>query len=328
MNYEIRDCIDAGTEFCPCHLAESGDCILCSQLCGKSFCDCVNWKGVCIYQEYFWNGNKAKSERQNFSCSIVKKININDSFFLFYIGVTHKMAQDLMHPGSFVFLRKEDTIAFYDTPISIMDVDLEENIIKVVIESKGIKTKELLSLKENDKVLLRGPYWNGVLGLKNIYKCRDSNVLLIARGIGQAPLVPVMKKLYSNGNNIFVILDTVNCKDTFIKEYLDMCNAKVVTTPTLIKGKLTEEFKKFITGYINKENIKLIHVDAQDIIVYELLEFIENNNIKITCCNNAKMCCGEGICGTCSVRYKGHVVKRLCKLQTDPEYIFKDRRLI
>lgn len=328
MNYEIRDCIDAGTEYCPCHLAESGDCILCSQLCGKSFCDCVNWKGVCIYQEYFWNGNKAKGERKSFSCSIVKKEIINDSYFMFHISVTHKMAQDLVHPGSYVFLRKEDTVAFYDTPISVMDVDLEENIIKVVIESKGIKTKELLTLNENDKVLLRGPYWNGVLGLKSIYKCRDSNVLLIARGIGQAPLIPVIKKLYSNGNNIFVILDTVNYNDTFIQEYLNMCSAKVMKVPILKKGELTEEFKKLIKENIIRENIKLIHVDAQDIIIYELLENLENNEIKLTCCNNAKMCCGEGICGTCSVRYKGHVVKRLCKLQTEPEYIFKDRRLI
>lgn len=47
MDYEVIDCIDAGTEFCPCHLAEEGECILCSQLHGKCFCDCVNWKGVC-----------------------------------------------------------------------------------------------------------------------------------------------------------------------------------------------------------------------------------------------------------------------------------------
>ncbi|NFG18899.1 sulfide/dihydroorotate dehydrogenase-like FAD/NAD-binding protein, partial [Clostridium botulinum] len=49
MEYEIKDCIDAGSEYCPCHLAETGDCILCSQLSGKKFCDCINWKGVCIY---------------------------------------------------------------------------------------------------------------------------------------------------------------------------------------------------------------------------------------------------------------------------------------
>ena len=48
MFKETIDCIDAGSEFCPCHLAESGECILCSQLQGSHFCDCLNWKGVCI----------------------------------------------------------------------------------------------------------------------------------------------------------------------------------------------------------------------------------------------------------------------------------------
>ena len=28
MFKETIDCIDAGSEFCPCHLAESGECIL------------------------------------------------------------------------------------------------------------------------------------------------------------------------------------------------------------------------------------------------------------------------------------------------------------
>jgi dihydroorotate dehydrogenase electron transfer subunit len=51
-------------------------------------------------------------------------------------------------------------------------------------------------------------------------------------------------------------------------------------------------------------------------------------NIKFSCANNAKMCCAEGICGTCTNRYKGHVTKKLCKYQTDPKFIFERRRLI
>ena len=68
MFKETIDCIDAGTEFCPCHLAESGECILCSQLQGGHFCDCLNWKGVCIYQEFHDNGNKAKEQRKTYTC--------------------------------------------------------------------------------------------------------------------------------------------------------------------------------------------------------------------------------------------------------------------
>ena len=35
MTYKEEVCIDAGSENCPCLLAESGDCITCSRLKGK-----------------------------------------------------------------------------------------------------------------------------------------------------------------------------------------------------------------------------------------------------------------------------------------------------
>jgi NAD(P)H-flavin reductase len=73
-----------------------------------------------------------------------------------------------VHPGSFVFLRNPSTDQFYDAPLSIMDVDLQENTIKIAIEIKGTKTKKLDELKEDEDVLVKGPFWNGVLGL-NIY---------------------------------------------------------------------------------------------------------------------------------------------------------------
>ena len=70
MFKETIDCIDAGSEFCPCHLAESGECILCSQLQGSHFCDCLNWKGVCIYQELYNYCIKAKEQRKSYTVNV------------------------------------------------------------------------------------------------------------------------------------------------------------------------------------------------------------------------------------------------------------------
>lgn len=327
MDYEIKDCIDAGTEYCPCHLAETGDCILCSQLSGKKLCECTNWKGVCIYQEYIWNRKKAKEGRKNYICTILNKEKIGEELLIFTILVPHKLAQDLVYPGSFIFLRNPKTKQFYDTPISVMESDTRENTLKVAIEIKGIKTKSIDSVDVDDKILIRGPFWNGVLGLKNINKSKDGTSVLVCRGIGQAPIVPVMKKLYSNGNKIIAIIDKTNFNNVFIKNYLDMCNATLIECSVFSKGDLTEEFKKSLFNIIKDENVNLIHCAAQDIIIYKALNLIEDS-INFSCSNNAKMCCGEGVCGTCTVRYKGQVVKRLCKLQVDPKYIFKDRRLM
>ncbi|ENK1242045.1 sulfide/dihydroorotate dehydrogenase-like FAD/NAD-binding protein [Clostridium sporogenes] len=327
MEYEIKDCIDAGSEYCPCHLAETGDCILCSQLSGKKFCDCINWKGVCIYQEFMWNGKKAKEERETYLGKILEKNNIEDKTIVLTIALSHRLCQQLVYPGSFVFLRNKDDFGFYDAPISIMDANTEENIIKVAIEIRGVKTKTIADLDENDDILVRGPFWNGVLGLKNVYRAKNGTSILISRGIGQAPLVPVMKKLNSNGNKIIAIIDNSGYENILIKDYLKLYNAEVIELNTLKAGELTDDLKNKLKEILDKEDINIIHCSSQDIIIYKLVEFLDDK-VPISSSNNAKMCCGEGVCGTCTVRYKGHIVKRLCKIQTEPKYVFRERRLI
>jgi len=327
MDYEVKDCIDAGTEYCPCHLAETGDCILCSQLSGKTFCDCINWKGVCIYQEYILNGNKANSMRKSCKCKVVKKEMPEENLIIYTLKAPHSVACNLTHPGSYIFARDPKTMEYYDTPLSIMEADTEENKLKIAIEKRGIKTKTICELNEGDGLLIRAPFWNGALGLKNIYNAKGGTSLIICRGIGIAPGIPVIKKLHSNGNKIITILDSTPFKNIFGVEYLNMFKADVYNCETLYQGSLSEEFKKLIISILNTENINLIHCGGPDILIYELLNFIDDS-VKFSCCNNSKMCCGEGICGTCSTRYRKHVVKRLCKVQVDPKYIFKGRRLI
>ncbi|WP_139904297.1 sulfide/dihydroorotate dehydrogenase-like FAD/NAD-binding protein [Clostridium thermarum] len=327
MNYEVTDCIDAGTEYCPCHLAQVGECILCSQLSGKTFCDCINWKGVCIYQEYVWNGNKAKNQRKNYFCKVLKKEMIDNKVIIFTLLTSHKIAQDLMHPGSYIFMRSPKTTQFYDTPISIMDVNTEENWIKVAIEIKGIKTKSIDTVQENENMLIRAPFWNGIFGLKNVYSAKDGLSLVIARGIGQAPMVPVLRKLYSNRNQLIVVLDNGNYRSNFVSEYLSMYDCKVINCKTLEKGELTDELKEVIDRAIEEDKVNLIHCDGADILNFKVIEYV-NDRVKTSSCNNARMCCGEGVCGSCSARYKGHVVKRLCKIQTEPKKFFEGRRLI
>lgn len=327
MNYEVTDCIDAGTEFCPCHLAEAGECILCSQLSGKTFCDCINWKGVCIYQEYIWNGGKAKPQRNNIVCKVIKKEVIDKKLVIYTLLVTHRIVQQLLHPGSYIFIRNPKYIQFYDAPISIMDTNLEENWIKVAIEIKGIKTKTINEIKEGEDAHIRAPFWNGVFGLRNIYNSKDGVSLIIARGIGQAPMIPVIKKLYSNGNKIITIIDKVPYKDIFVKDYLDMYNCQVIEANTLVKGELDEGLKDIIEDLLSKENINLVHCDGADILNLKISEYIKDR-AKVSCCNNAKMCCGEGVCGSCSARFSGRVVKRLCKVQTEPKNLFEGRRFI
>ena len=95
-------------------------------------------------------------------------------------------------------------------------------------------------------------------------------------------------------------------------------------TPTIdIVKKLSDAL------YINLE----ILVNWTDILnvepnVIDFLDELERQDIDSSCCNNFKMCCGEGVCGSCTARFSGHRVKRFCKIQASPRSIFEGRRLI
>lgn len=327
MNYEVRDCIDAGTEFCPCHLAASNECIICSQLSGKSFCDCINWKGTCILQEYSSHGNNPKAQRKSYNAQIVERAMLEEDVLKLRIKIPRKLCQDLSYAGSYIFLRKPNTMQFYDTPISIMHVDLDENIITVAIEIRGIKTKNILSVNEGEKILVRGPFWNGIFGLKNIYALKNSKAIIAARGIGAAPMVPVMDKLIANNNEVILLLDKAPFNTFITEEYVKKYPIGIWEINMLEKGELTEEFINCAQELIRDKGFELLHCSAADILSYKVTKKFKDT-IKLSCCNNAKMCCGEGVCGSCSSRYSGHIVKRLCKVQCEPSNLFEGRRLI
>ena len=330
MFKETIDCIDAGSEFCPCQLAESGECILCSQLQGNHFCDCLNWKGVCIYQEFHDNGNKAKEQRKTYTCKVSEKILYPDDILLIKFEAPHKLVIDLARPGSFIFVRSEENV-YFDVPISILESDIETNIISIMIEVRGIKTKQLLNIKAGGNITIRGPYWNGVFGLKNIGKQKNNDTLVIARGIGMAPMMPVIEKLIENGNSVTLLLDKQPFKDIYVSEWLDKLNIVPQEMNLIEKGQLSPEGKVAIKSIVKYNNISLIHIAGADILTYSIIDFLdslERQDIDLSCCNNFKMCCGEGVCGSCTARFSGHRVKRFCKVQASPRGIFEGRRLI
>ena len=327
---EIIECIDAGTEFCPCKLAEAGECIVCSQLHGSCFCDCINWKGVCIYHEFINNGSKAKEGRKTYNCLVTKRTLYENDVLLIKFKAPHKLTIDLSKPGSFIFIRTSDNNIYFDVPISILESNIENNEISIMIEIRGVKTKKLLEINENEEITIRGPYWNGVFGLNNVFNQKNNEVLVIAKGIGIAPMIPVIRKLDLNGNDINLILDISPYKDNYVKEYLDEYNLNIINEELLDKGKLTNKAKVLIKDFIEK-GVKYIHIAGADILTTNIIDFLDENDykdVKLSCCNNTKMCCGEGICGSCTIRFAGRKVKRFCKLQTDPRKVFEDRRLI
>ncbi len=113
----------------------------------------MQFNGVCIYQEYASNNYKAKESRKYYNCKILEKNKFEDNIIIFTLEASDKLVSELVHPGSYIFVRRPDTETRFDTPISIMDTDTRNNTITIAIELKGAKTKALDVLKKGKRCL-------------------------------------------------------------------------------------------------------------------------------------------------------------------------------
>lgn len=318
MYRKLFECIDAGGENCPCYLAATGDCITCSRLSGKEYCDCV-WRGVCIYNEFVLNNKKVNNPRKEFSAQIERKKIYRDDLTVYVLNVGKGMALKSCRPGSYIFARSSKTEKFYDVPISIMYSDIEKGQIHIAIKVISAKTKKLT--EEKDFFEIRGPYRNGLHGLKSIEKAFDGKTLIIARGVGIAPAIQLINEIYKK-SKIELIVDTTKTNRELIRDYLDNFDIQ-------IRYMNLEDHDDEITiaELIRKEEYSLISVFASDYFTMLFGNIARENKPKagLLLSNNFNICCGEGICGACSVvNDKGETIK-MCKCQMNGEEVLRRR---
>lgn len=331
---KISDCIDAGTEYCPCYLAETGDCIMCSQLQGKVFCDCTNWKGVCIYQEYVSNRLHMKGSRKIIPCKVLMREQVTSSVTLLTIQVSKTLARELNQPGAYVFLRTLNSPVYFDIPMSIMRVNERKNTVDIAVQERGIKTKSLVEIDngnivKTDELLLRGPYWNGIMGLKYIKGFQNGKALLIVRGIGQASALPVAKKLLQGGNEVEVLLDTGKIEANFTGDLFSGMGCHVIEKEVLALKSLTipAETLEYIGNSLTQRGVGLIYCGGPDLLHQGVSRLLQQQagNVYLASSNNAHLCCGEGVCGSCQTRLVDGTRVKVCKTQVEPLIIYGGR---
>jgi len=295
-------CIDAGSPYCPCHLAKTDNCLICSMLQGKDICDC-KWQGICVYQEYIWaNGNI--EERKLISAPLVEKKFISDKLVTLKITLPQaSLVRDYNQPGAFAFLRPENSLEYYDVPLCVMDVDESDKSLSFAVNVIGPKSKAIA--RAENRVLVRGPYWNGLFGLKHIKSSYNKHWLIIGRGIGQASIIPVVKNLMRGNNKITVLLDPGSI-GIGIQEF-DLNN-------TFQKIRLRELMEK-----VGMDFVYSCGSDAQHKLIQNVLNKL-GCSIPLIISNNHQLCCGEGVCGSCEAMLDGELI-HFCKIQLGSERV-------
>lgn len=303
-------CIDVNSQYCPCILAEMNHCLMCSQLQGEGNCTC-EWSGTCVLYEKHWNGNHTGAQKRIEEVTTFSSIeSVGNKTVVATFTVSEKLAQMLNKVGSFVFLRRKDDEQFYHFPVGVMTAD--RTSITVAIEAIGTKSKRLLS-DTSAKIVVRGPYYNGMFGEPWLTTIRGERVLLVAGGIGQAPLLPVARELVRGDNQITAILAGGKVGTIFVGEELRKMGIEVWEVSSLRQDGMPLMRKKLKKGI---DFIASCGSDNQHCGIISVLHEMELD-LPMAATNNAVMCCGEGICGSCHHKMKDGRVVKLCKVQAD-----------
>lgn len=314
----VKRCVDINSKFCPCLLADTNHCTFCSRLQGKDYCDC-NWSGVCILYEQYWKKQQMQQHverKEEETVLTIKKIWGETAYWMEF-SVSEALANDLKRSGSFVFLKQTDDPSACYFPVGIMQV--KGKTIGVAVETVGIKSTRFV--QEDSHILVRGPYQNGVLGKPWIDNLKRGKILLVTGGIGQAPAVPIIETLFAGENEIEVIAAPGKIGELFLAEALAPQKLHLTAVESLRRSGYTLLQKR-----LQSEPFDLVvsaGPDSQHSAVIAAMHEI-GMDLPMAATNNAKMCCGEGICGSCYQTSRDGAAVKMCKCQMDFKDVMQD----
>lgn len=295
MTYREELCIDAGSENCPCLLAQSGDCVTCGRLQGKDCRDC-HWRGVCIYNEYIQNGRQINNRRTCQKTKILKKIWYGEDLVVLVLEVSKGFALKASLPGSFVFLKTPGQSDCYSVPISVLRADSEKGQLHLAVKVIAGKTKSLAEAGE--EIELRGVYRNGLLGVSKVITKKPQKVLCITKGVGFAPAANYNKWAFGK-DTVDMIIDLDKINQELVNDYL-------VDYPVN-----SIRYEALSPDFCCPDGYDTVLILASDYYTGSI-QVPEEKKVRS---NNFHMCCGEGICGACTMVDQEGNSHKMCKCQ-------------
>lgn len=309
-------CADAATENCPCVLAETGDCLICSRLQEKQECSC-EWSGVCVYNEFIQNNRKRALTRTGKSFIISDIKTTSDSgFIIMDIACGRGFALSCMSPGAHIFIRPEGCEGYYDTPLSLLHADHVKGLITLCFRVISSKTKVIAGCRIGSRVVIRGPYRNGIKGLPR--SLSGKKVMIAASGAGVIPAVAAAGLLSAHNDIELNVHRPGRSEHEIIDRYLDAragINVKYFNSKNDdindTSASSIESSAEFTHTNLQNSNFDAYIILGSSIFVNIVAESIrkyvdnynskiQNKNVIIAVSNNSVMSCGEGVCGACA----------------------------
>lgn len=210
--------------------------------------------------------------------------------------------------GQFFMLKAQQRDFIVDPllrrPFGICDV--QGNKFKMLYTIIGKGTQLLTHIQPKTKIKFSEPLGNTFSIVEN------SNIALVAGGVGVAPLLWLAKELKDKNNKITLYYGGRTTDDIVIVDELSEVSDKLVITTDDgsigIKGLVVEPFEKEI------ENFDMVYACGPNKMLKAVSEICIQNNVKIEVSMDERMACGIGACLGCIIYYKedDNIVQKRC----------------
>lgn len=175
----------------------------------------------------------------------------------------------------------------------------------VTFQIVGEATKALAGLSVGDTVGLRGP-----LGHPFTLPAAGEKILIIAGGIGAAPLAPLAEASKERGADVTTILGARSREDIVFEKRFEAAGKVLLTTDDGTKGR--KGFVTHVLADLDLEEIDRIYVCGPEMMMKFTLDILIQKNAaaKAEFSMERYFKCGIGVCGACCIDTLG---LRVCR---------------
>ncbi len=244
----------------------------------------------------FWFSSREELKRV--SHKIVSKSELAKNVFAAEIEAP--LVAQARKPGQFVIISINNEYS-ERIPLTIADANSEKGTIRLIWQRVGKTTAELADMRTGEKIAnVVGP-----LG-KPTHIENFGTVVCVGGGIGNAPLLPIVRALKKAGNKIIAILGA-RSKELLIleDEFAQISDELIITTDDGSYGRkalVTEPLKELCQRDQKPDQVFAI---GPAIMMKFCCEVTKQFNVPAQVSLNTIMVDGTGMCGGCRVELDG-----------------------
>lgn len=202
-------------------------------------------------------------------------------------------------PGQFIIIRKDDSSE--RIPLTIADFDREAGTVTVIFQKVGTSTRELGELRTGMEV----ENFVGPLGKASDIE-NFGEVVMVAGGVGIAPVYPIARALHKAGNKVTVIIGARNEKLFFWEDKLRSVSDELIICTDDgskgIKGLVTQPLREILQ---TRPQVARVWAIGPSIMMKFCAGVVSEFNKPIIVSLDSIMVDGTGMCGACRVEIGG-----------------------